>query len=121
MLVYHVLGSGFDPQNHKRKKLLKGLNPVNNSTKCGRHKVLISVLHRLLVFATTDEVFRKKICQYNNEKIREKNISQAWLYTSVIKVTWEAETGGSWFGASLGKKLTRPYFNKQARHGGTCL
>jgi hypothetical protein len=30
-------------------------------------------------------------------------------------------SGGSWFKASLGKKLVRPYLNKQVRYGGVYL
>jgi hypothetical protein len=35
-----------------------------------------------------------------------------WLIL-VIPATWEAEIKGSWFEASPGKKLARPYLNKK--------
>jgi hypothetical protein len=39
----------------------------------------------------------------------------------VIQATWEAETEGSWFKASSGKKLIRPYPKEQAGHSGLHL
>jgi hypothetical protein len=33
-----------------------------------------------------------------------------------IPVTWETETGGSWFEASLGKVSTRPYLENKLKN-----
>jgi hypothetical protein len=42
-------------------------------------------------------------------------------YFCILSLLGRYRSGGSWFEASLGKKLVRPYLNKLAIHGGTHL
>jgi hypothetical protein len=42
-------------------------------------------------------------------RAKKTNLGWAQWLTPVISASWEAEIGGSWFEASQGKKLARPF------------
>jgi hypothetical protein len=44
------------------------------------------------------------------QAVRVPTLARHWWFTRIILATQEAEIGGSWFEASLGKEFKRPYF-----------
>jgi hypothetical protein len=49
-----------------------------------------------------------------------RDSSQMWWYMSVIPAILEVESRGTWFEASLSKKLGSPHLNKQGMVAHAC-